>query len=119
MGGSLLITLREGLEAALIVAIVLAYLKRLGREREFGTVWLGTGAAVAVSLVVGAVIFAAVGELEGRAEELTEGVVAFVATGVLTWMIFWMGRQARYIKNQLHAKVDAALIEGSTIALAA
>ena len=119
MGGSLLITLREGLEAALIVAIVLAYLKRLGREREFGTVWLGTGAAVAVSLVVGAVIFAAVGELEGRAEELTEGVVAFVATGVLTWMIFWMGRQARYIKNQLHAKVDAALVEGSTITLAA
>lgn len=119
MGSSLLITLREGLEAALIVAIVLAYLKRLGRERDFPTVWFGTGAAVAISLAVGAVVFGAVGELEGRAEEITEGVIAFVAAGVLTWMIFWMARQARHIKNQLHAKVDEALIGGSTFALAA
>ncbi len=119
VGSSLLITLREGLEAALIVAIVLAYLKRLGRERDFGSVWLGTGAAVAISIAVGAVVFGAVGELEGRAEEITEGVIAFVAAGVLTWMIFWMARQARHIKNQLHAKVDEALIGGSTFALAA
>ena len=119
MGSSLLITLREGLEAALIVAIVLAYLKRLGRERDFGAVWLGTGTAVAISLAVGAVVFGVVGELEGRAEAITEGAIAFAAAGVLTWMIFWMARQARHIKNQLHAKVDAALLGGSTFALAA
>jgi high-affinity iron transporter len=119
VGSSLLITLREGLEAALIVAIVLAYLKRLGRERDFGAVWLGTGTAVAISLAVGAVVFGVVGELEGRAEAITEGAIAFAAAGVLTWMIFWMARQARHIKNQLHAKVDAALLGGSTFALAA
>lgn len=119
MGSALLITLREGLEAALIVAIVLAYLKRLGRESDFRTVWAGTGAAVVLSLIAGAIIFAAVGGLEGEAEEITEGVIALTAAGVLTWMIFWMGRQARHIKGALQAKVDAAVATGSAVALAA
>ena len=118
MGSGFLVMLREGLEAALIVAIVLAYLRRLDRKDEFGRVWLGTGAAVAVSLVAGAIVFAAVGKLEGRSEEIVEGVVALVAAGVLTWMIFWMGRQARFIKGELHAKVDAAVAAGSGVALA-
>ena len=118
MGSGFLIMLREGLEAALIVAIVLAYLKRLGRDSDFKTVWLGTAAAVAISLTAGAIVFAALGELEGTAEYITEGIVAFVAVGVLTWMIFWMGRQARFIKGELHAKVDAAVAAGSTFALA-
>lgn len=119
MGSSFLILLREGLEAALIVAIVLAYLKRLDRESDFRTVWLGTAAGVGIALAAGIVIFAVVGELEGKAEEITEGIIAFVAAGVLTWMIFWMARQARYIKGELHAKVDAALAAGSGRALAA
>ena len=118
MGSGFLIMLREGLEAALIVAIVLAYLRRLDRREDFPTVWLGTGAAVGVSLVAGAIVFAVVGELEGRAEQITEGVVAFAAAGVLTWMIFWMGRQARFIKGELQAKVDAAVASGSALALA-
>ena len=118
MGSGFLIMLREGLEAALIVAIVLAYLRRLGRQRDFRSVWLGTGAAVAISLIAGAIVFAVLGELEGRAEQITEGVIAFTAVGVLTWMIFWMARQARFIKGELHAKVDAAVAAGSTTALA-
>jgi high-affinity iron transporter len=118
VGSALLLTLREGLEAALIVAIVLAYLKRLGREQAFATVWLGTGAAVALSLIAGIIVFNVLGGLEGAAEEITEGVIAFTAAGVLTWMIFWMGRQARYIKGTLHAKVDAAVAAGSATALA-
>lgn len=118
MGSGFLIMLREGLEAALIVAIVLAYLRRLDRKGDFGSVWMGTGAAVAISLIAGGIIFAVLGELEGRAEEITEGIVAFSAVGVLTWMIFWMGRQARFIKGELHAKVDAAVATGSTFALA-
>ena len=118
MGSGFLIMLREGLEAALIVAIVLAYLRRLGRERDFRPVWLGTGAAVAISLVAGIIVFAVLGELEGRAEEITEGVIAFTAVAVLTWMIFWMARQARFIKGELQAKVDAAVASGSTTALA-
>lgn len=118
MGSAFVLMLREGLEAALIVAIVLAYLKRLDRERDFRSVWLGTGAAVGISLVVGAIIFAVLGELEGAAEEITEGIIAFTAAGVLTWMIFWMGRQARFIKGELQAKVDRAVATGSTFALA-
>ena len=90
MGSSFLILLREGLEAALIVAIVLAYLKRLERDADFRTVWLGTAAGVGIALAAGIVIFAVVGELEGKAEEITEGIIAFVAAGVLTWMIFGM-----------------------------
>ena len=118
MGSAFILMLREGLEAALIVAIVLAYLKRLDRESDFRTVWFGTGAAVLLSLIVGGIIFGVVGELEGKPEEIVEGVIAFTAVGVLTWMIFWMGRQARYIKGELHAKVDAAVATGSAMALA-
>jgi high-affinity iron transporter len=119
VGSSFLIMLREGLEAALIVAIVLAYLKVLKRENDFRTVWLGTAAGVGIAILAGIAIFAVVGELEGEAEEITEGVIAFTAAGVLTWMIFWMGRQARSMKGNLQAKVDAAIATGSGRALAA
>jgi high-affinity iron transporter len=118
VGSALLLTLREGLEAALIVAIVLAYLKRLERTKDFRTVWLGTGAAIALSIIAGIVVFNVLGELEGAAEQITEGVIAFSAAGVLTWMIFWMARQARHIKGELHAKVDAAVAAGAGTALA-
>jgi high-affinity iron transporter len=110
--------LREGLEAALIVAIVLAYLRTLGRKEEFKTVWAGVAGGVLVAVVAGIAIFSAVGELEGTAEEVVEGVIAFTAAGVLTWMIFWMARQARSIKGSLQSKVDAALAAQSTTALA-
>ena len=118
MGSAFLITLREGIEMALIIAIVLAYLVKIGRKSEARTVWYGTLAAVAVAVGAGAIIFAAIGELEGKAEAIVEGVVAFLAAGVLTWMVFWMRRQARHIKGELHAKVDAAVASGSTLALA-
>jgi high-affinity iron transporter len=110
--------LREGLEGALIVAILLAYLKRLDHRGGFTSVWVGTLAGVAVALVAGAIVFTVLGRLQGRAEAVTEGVVAFSAAGVLTWMIFWMSRQARFIKGALHAKVDAALATGSATGLA-
>lgn len=118
MGSALLLTLREGLEAALIVAIVLAYLKRLDRDKDFKTVWFGTGAAIAISVIAGIIVFNVLGELEGAAEEITEGVIAFTAAGVLTWMIFWMARQARHIKGELHAKIDVAVAAGGGAALA-
>jgi high-affinity iron transporter len=119
MGSAFLITLREGLEMALVVAIVLAYLRKIGRQGDARTVWMGTLAAAAVAVGAGAIIFAAVGELVGRAEEIVEGVVAFAAAAVLTWMVFWMRRQARSIKGELQRRVDVALASGSTMALAA
>jgi high-affinity iron transporter len=118
LSSAFLIMLREGLEGALIVAILLAYLKRLDHRGQFMAVWVGTLAGVAVALVAGAIVFAVLGRLHGRAEAITEGVIAFSAASVLTWMIFWMSRQARFIKGALHAKVDAALASGSATGLA-
>jgi high-affinity iron transporter len=118
VGSAFLIMLREGLEGALIVAILLAYLKRLEHPGGFVSVWVGSLAGVAVAVGAGAVVFAVLGSLHGRAEAITEGVVAFSAAAVLTWMIFWMSRQARYIKGALHAKVDAAIATGSAAGLA-
>lgn len=118
MGAAFLITFREGLEAALIVAIVLAYLRQLERPEQFGRVATGALAGVGVSIAAGAAIYLAVGELEGRAEQFTEGIIAFVAVGVLTWMIFWMRRQARTIGNELRGQVDRALATGAVFGLA-
>ena len=73
MLGALLITFREGLEAALIIGILLAYLARTDNRRAFTHVWLGTGLAVTASLIAGVVIYFSFGKLEGRAEEIFEG----------------------------------------------
>lgn len=119
MGAAFLITLREGMEAALIVAIILAYLRSAERSDRFSVVWSGVGAAVGVSLVAGAIIFAIAGGLPHTAGEIFEGVASFLAVGVLTWMIFWMRRNAIHIKSELQGRVDLALASGSSVALAA
>ena len=119
MGAAFLITLREGLEAVLILVIVMAYLKQVGRSDRFGLVALGALAGVAVSLAVGVSVYVAVGELEGRAEQLTEGIIALVAAGVLTWMVFWMRGQARSLGADLRARVDRALATGAVYGMAA
>lgn len=115
----LLTGLREGVEAALIVAIVVAYLVRTGNGAQLGKVWLGTGLAIAVSLVAGLVIFNTVGALEEPYEQWFEGIAMLVAAGVVTWMLFWMRRQAMSLKGDLHAAVDRALSAGTAWGLAA
>ncbi len=112
-----LITLREGLEAALIIGIILAYLARTDNRQGFKPVWIGTALAVFVSLAAGAVIYLTVGKLEGRGEEIFEGIAMFTAAGVLTWMIFWMRKQAANIKGHLHAQIQSALGSGSMLGL--
>ncbi len=117
MLSSLLITLREGLEAALIIGIILAYLDRTGNRQGFKPVWIGTSLAILVSLFSGAGIYLLAEEFSGRAEEIFEGLAMFVAVGVLTWMIFWMRRQAVNIKAHLHAQIQSVLTSGSSFAL--
>lgn len=114
---SFLLMLREGVEAALIVAILLAYLQKLGRVEEKKWVWWGTGVAVAASLIAGVVIFNTVGGFEGEAEAIAEGVIAVVAGVLLTWMILWMAKQARFIKGDLHARIDSAVAGGGSLAV--
>ena len=117
MLGSLLITLREGLEAALIIGIILAYLARTDNRQGFKPVWLGVSLAVLGSLIAGAAIFLLAGEFSGQAEEIFEGMAMFVAVGVLTWMIFWMRKQAVNIKAHLHAQIQSVLTSGSSLGL--
>ncbi len=117
MLSSFLITLREGLEAALIIGIILVYLARTDNRQAFKSVWLGVLLAVLVSLIAGVLIFFLAGEFTGRAEEIFEGIAMFVAAGVLTWMIFWMRKQAIDIKAHLQAQIQSMLIRGSSLGL--
>ncbi|HYG72560.1 MAG TPA: iron uptake transporter permease EfeU [Actinomycetota bacterium] len=118
MGAAFIIALREGIEAALIVSILLAYLKQLQRTDRSKLVWWGTVLALAVSIAAGTLIFVVGGEFEGTAEQVFEGLVTLSAVVVLTWMIFWMRRQGARIKSELQEKVDTALVAGG-FALAA
>lgn len=113
----LLTGLREGVEAALIVSIILAYLAKTGNQRHFGKIWLGAGAAVAVSVVVGLLLFVTIGGFEEPAEQIFEGFAMLIAAGVVTWMLFWMRRTAANIKGQLQAGVDRALMDGGIFGL--
>jgi high-affinity iron transporter len=112
MGAAFLVALREGIEAALIISILLAYLKQLDRMDKAYLVWWGTGIAIALSVVIGTLIFIVGAEFEGTSEQVFEGLVTLTAVGVLTWMILWMRRQGARVKSELHEKVDTALVAG-------
>lgn len=114
-----LIGLREGVEAALIVAIVLAYLVRSGNRRHAIKVWQGTIAAIALSVALGVGLFVTVGAFKEPYEQLFEGSTLLIAAAVVTWMLFWMRRQSAALKGDLHAAVDRALGDGTAWGLAA
>jgi len=114
----LLTGLREGVEAALIVAIVCAYLARTGNARHFGKIAAGVGVAVAVSFGIGAAIFVTIGRLEAPYEQIFDGAAMLLAAGVVTWMLFWMRRQASSVKGDLQRAVDRVLTEGTAWSLA-
>jgi high-affinity iron transporter len=118
LSSGLLTGLREGVEAALIVAIICAYLVKTGNRRHFPTVFAGAGVAIALSVVLGVILFVTVGGLEEPYEQIFEAITLFAAAAVVTWMLFWMRRQARYVKGELQAAVDRALDQGSVMALA-
>jgi high-affinity iron transporter len=116
--GTLVITLREGFEAALVVGLILAYLKRTGNLDQARSVWFGVAAAVGFSLLAGAILFFTLGELEGRAEQAYEGIAMVLAALTVTWMAFWMKRQARTIGADLREQVSQSLRSGGGLALA-
>lgn len=113
-----LIMLREGMEAALIVGIIASYLKQSGQQRWMPAVWLGVVLAAVLSLAAGWLIEATQSEFPQKQQELFEAVVALIAVGVLTSMVFWMKQAARSIKAHLHDSIDAALNKGNRQALA-
>jgi high-affinity iron transporter len=109
---ALVIALREGIEMSLIAGIVLAYLTQLGARRAHRWVWLGIAAAIAVSLGFLGTLNVLNAEFQGPTEQIFEGVTMLFAAGFLTWMIFWMVRQARYLKGELHRAVQETLAAG-------
>jgi high-affinity iron transporter len=112
-----LLAFREGLEAALILGIVLSVLHRVNRSDRSRVVWLGAGLAGLISILVGIGFYGLGIVIEGRAEEIFEGVAMLLAAGVLTWMIFWMARQGRAIQADLELDVRRAALGGGVWAL--
>ncbi len=108
MGSSFLITLREGLEASLVISILLTYLAKTNRRDESKSVWLGTWVAVIACLVVGILFYVLVDGLNGKVEYGVEGFLALAATLVLTQMIFWMRANAKNLSADLRSKVESS-----------
>jgi high-affinity iron transporter len=118
--GAFVIVLREAFEACLVLGIVFAFLDKSGqRERHGRTVWQGVFWAVLLSVAMGALLFVTVGELEGSAEGIYEGTAMLLAAAVVTWMVFWMRKQARTIGGSLRTQVGDAVASGGGAALAA
>jgi high-affinity iron transporter len=109
---SYLLSLREGIEAALIIGIVLGALRKMRRVDLSFTVWMGVISATLISVLAGVVLTELGLSFDGTGEQIFEGITMLLAAGVLTWMIFWMSRQARNIKGELESGVHKAAFEG-------
>ena len=119
MLATFLIGLREGLEAALVVGILVAYLRRLGRQDALPKMWAGVGLAIALAVGIGAVLTFGTYELTFQAQELIGGGLSLLAVAMVTWMIFWMQRAGRNMKATLEGGIDRALTVGGLWALIA
>ena len=111
---NLLIALREGLEAALVVSIIVAYLVKSDRRDALPKLWLGVGLAALVPLVAGAIMTWGPKTLTFQAQEILGGLLSFVGVGLVTWMIFWMGKNARELKGELEGSLSKTLAEGGS-----
>jgi high-affinity iron transporter len=117
MFSNFLIGLREGLEASLIVGILVAYLVKVGRTEHMRAVWLGVGIAVVASLGFVGILELTSNSLSSEAEEAFAGIMSIITVVFLTWMIFWMRKTARTLKSELHGRMDTALdIGGGALA---
>ncbi|MFF4616471.1 iron uptake transporter permease EfeU [Nonomuraea jabiensis] len=113
MFASYLIGLREGLEAALVVSVLVAFLVKSDRKDKLPHVWTGVGAAVALSVGFGALLTFTAAHLGHTGQELFDAITSLLAVVFVTWMIFWMRRAARALSGELRGKLSEALELGS------
>jgi high-affinity iron transporter len=116
--GSGLIGLREGLEAAIVVSILVAFLVKSGRRDALKWVWLGVGAAIAMTVAVFLVIQFGENTISGLAAEAIAGVASLVAVAIVTTMVLWMKRAAASMSGELRSDMERALETGSLAVLA-
>jgi high-affinity iron transporter len=110
--------LREGLEAALIVGIIVAFVRRSGHPTQMRGVWVGVGVAVVASLGFAGFLSFTARELPGNGEAIFAGITSVCAVGFVTWMVFWMRGHARHLTSDVQGSVGNAL-SGGAFALAA
>lgn len=113
MFSNYLIGLREGLEASLVVCILIAYLVKTERRDALKPIWIGIAVAVVIAMGFGCALEFGSQELTFEAQEALGGSLSVLAVGLVTWMVFWMRRTARHLKSELHGKLDAALAMGT------
>jgi len=118
MLASFLIMLREGFEAALVIAILYSYLRRSGRAELLGPLWAGIGAAFVVVLALGVAVHLGMDELVGVARQRAFAATMLLAAGVLTWMVFWMRKHSRAMKGELEGSMDHAIDARSNVKVA-
>ena len=114
MGGTFVITLREGFEAALILGLIYTYLEKIGARREFRYVTVGALLGVAASLALGVLVTVLSGPLVDLGPDLIGAVVLFAASGMLTWHGWWMRQHARAVRGELERRIDAAQARSSS-----
>jgi high-affinity iron transporter len=119
MIATLVIFMREGIEASMIVAILLAYLNRMGQRRYFRDVFIGVGAALALAAGGGIAAYLTIREYDGsNVQTIFETCTYLLAAVVLTYMTFWMRGHARGLSGELRARADAAMSRGARTGLA-
>ncbi len=119
MFNAFMISLREGVEIAIVLAVILAYLKQIGNKEASKQVWTGTAVAIVLSILIAIGIFIIMGETETENfQAVLEGILKILSVIILTWMTLWMKRQSKDIASELKHQIDQALNNGSVWTLA-